>query len=83
MHHRWVTNHRWACIPVIAALLVVVGCSSHRGQEKSLKQNAKEVGHAVGTAAREVGKGAKKAGKAVGQAAKEGGKAFKEALTGC
>ena len=47
-------------------------------EENTLKEGAKEVGRAVGTAAREVGEGAKKVGKAVGEAAKEGGEAVKE-----
>jgi hypothetical protein len=47
-------------------------------EENTLKEGAKEVGHAVGTAAREVGDGAKQVGKAVGNAAKEVGAAVKE-----
>lgn len=47
-------------------------------EENTLKEGAKEVGRAVGTAAREVGEGAKKVGKAVGEAAKEGAEAVKE-----
>ena len=46
--------------------------------ESTLKEGAREVGRAVGTAAREVGEGAKKVGKAVGEAAKEGAEAVKE-----
>jgi hypothetical protein len=47
-------------------------------EESTLKEGAREVGRAVGTAAREVGDGAKKVGKAVGAAAKEGVEAVKE-----
>jgi hypothetical protein len=46
--------------------------------ESTLKEGAREVGKAVGTAAREVGEGAKKVGKAVAGAAKEGAEAVKE-----
>lgn len=60
--------------------LAVLGCSSNGNKEPSLKEGAREVGHAVGTAAREVGQGAKKVGKSVGEAAKEGGRAFKDAV---
>jgi hypothetical protein len=66
----------------ITVMLCVLGCSSHNGRDPSLKESAREVGHAVGTATREVGQGAKKAGKAVGEAAKEGGRAFKDAVKG-
>ena len=47
-------------------------------EESTLKEGAREVGKAVGTAAREVGQGAKKVGKAVAEAAKEGAQAVKE-----
>ena len=47
-------------------------------EENTLKEGAKDVGRAVGTAAREVGDGAKQVGKAVGDAAKEVGQAVKE-----
>jgi hypothetical protein len=63
--------------------LALVGCASkHDRDPPSLKEGAREVGHAVGTAAREVGQGAKKVGKTVGEAAKEGGRAFKDAVKG-
>jgi hypothetical protein len=65
-----------------ALVLAVIGCSSNSGKDPSLKEGAREVGHAVGTAAREVGQGAKKVGKSVGEAAKEGGRAFKDAVKG-
>lgn len=62
-------------------------------EDRSLKEDAKEAGHAVGSALHEVGHGAKKvgkeighgakeAGKAVGDAAKEGGKEFHRAIKG-
>jgi uncharacterized lipoprotein len=68
----------------VGLLLVtlVAACSSNGRKEPSLKEGARDVGTAAGTAVREVGKGAKKAGKAVGQAAKEGGRAFKDAVKG-
>jgi hypothetical protein len=47
-------------------------------EESTLKEGARDVGRAVGTAAREVGDGVKKVGKAVGEAAKEVGQAAKE-----
>jgi len=72
----------WVRSQALAIALIAAGCASNRGHEPSLKQGAKEVGHAVGTAAREVGQGAKAVGKTVGEAAKEGGKAFKEAVKG-
>ena len=65
----------------LLCLLTLVGCASNN-KEPSLKEGAREVGHAVGSAAREVGQGAKKVGKTVGEAAKEGGRAFKDAVKG-
>lgn len=47
-------------------------------EEPTLKEGARDVGRAVGTAAREVGQGAKKVGKAVAEVAKEGAEAVKE-----
>jgi hypothetical protein len=47
-------------------------------EESTLKEGAREVGKAVGTAAREVGEAGKKVGKAVAGAAKEVGQAAKE-----
>lgn len=59
--------------------LVIAGLSTPSlAEESTLKEGAKDVGRAVGTAAREVGDGAKKVGKAVGEAAKEGVEAVKE-----
>jgi hypothetical protein len=72
-------------ITVIAAALSFVflcACSSNNKQEPTLKEGAKEVGTAVGTAAREVGHGFKKVGKEIGEAAKEGGHAFRDAVHG-
>jgi hypothetical protein len=46
--------------------------------DSTLKEGARDVGRAVGTAAREVGEGAKKVGKAVAEVAKEGAEAVKE-----
>ena len=59
-----------------AVLALLAGCAT--AEDSSLKEGAREVGRATGTAAREVGKGAKKVGKAVGEAAKEGAEAVKE-----
>jgi hypothetical protein len=70
------------CILSILLAALSVGCASNNGKQPSLKQGAREVGNATGSAVREVGQGAKKAGKAVGEAAKEGGKAFKDAVKG-
>jgi hypothetical protein len=58
----------------------MMGCESNKKSDPSLKEGAREVGHAVGSAAREVGQGAKKVGKTVGEAAKEGGRAFRDAV---
>jgi hypothetical protein len=66
----------------LSITLILAGCASNGGHDPSLKQGAKEVGHAVGSAAREVGQGAKAIGKTVGDAAKEGGKAFKDGIKG-
>lgn len=63
----------------VTALLVLAAVAAPGfAEENTLKEGAKEVGRAVGTAAREVGEGAKKVGKAVGEAAKEGAEAVKE-----
>lgn len=61
------------------AFLTLTGLAAPSfADDSSLKEGAREVGKAVGTAAREVGQGAKKVGKAVGAAAKEGVEAVKE-----
>ena len=63
----------------IPALLLTVGLAAPAlAEENILKEGAKDVGRAVGTAAREVGEGAKQVGKAVAEAAKEVGEAAKE-----
>lgn len=63
----------------VSTLLVLAGVAAPvSAEEGTLKEGAREVGHAVGSAAREVGQGAKKVGKAVGEAAKEFGQAVKE-----
>lgn len=63
----------------VALLLITTGMALPAlADEPTLKEGAREVGRAVGTAAREVGQGAKKVGKAVAEAAKEGAEAVKE-----
>lgn len=63
---------------VTAFLVLAAMAAPGFAEENTLKEGAKNVGRAVGTAAREVGEGAKKVGKAVGNAAKEGAQAVKE-----
>lgn len=63
---------------VTAFLVLAAAAAPGFAEENTMKEGAKEVGRAVGTAAREVGEGAKKVGKAVGEAAKEGAEAVKE-----
>jgi hypothetical protein len=72
-----------------AVALLALTSTAAFAEESTFKEGAKEVGHAVGTAAHDVGKEAKKVGKAVGEAAKEGveavkegGKEFKKAVKG-
>lgn len=68
-----------AKLPIILTIfLVTSGVAAPSVADESLKEGARDVGRAVGTAAREVGDGAKKVGKAVGEAAKEVGEAVKE-----
>mgnify|MGYP003581369527 CR=1 FL=1 len=63
----------------ITALLLTFGLAAPASAEEGTpKEGAKDVGRAVGTAAREVGDGAKQVGKAVAEAAKEVGEAAKE-----
>ena len=63
----------------ISMLLIAASVAAPAlADESTLKEGAREVGRAVGTAAREVGEGAKKVGKAVAEAAKEGAEAVKE-----
>jgi hypothetical protein len=60
-------------------LLIVASVAAPAfADESTLKEGAREVGHAVGTAAREVGEAGKKVGKAVAEVAKEGAQAVKE-----
>jgi hypothetical protein len=78
----------------VGVLLVISGVGAPAAAEdSSLKQEARQAGHAVGSAVRELGHGAKKigkeighgardAGKAVGTAAKEGGREFHRAIKG-
>lgn len=63
---------------VTAFLALAAVAAPGVAEESTLKEGAREVGRAVGTAAREVGEGAKQVGKAVGNAAKEGIEAVKE-----
>jgi hypothetical protein len=69
-------------IRLSAALLALVICGSAGAEENVFKEGTKEIGHAVGTAAREVGHGTKKAtkeiGKAVTTASRETGHAFRD-----
>ena len=67
-------------VAVVLALAIPLSATS--AEEGSLKGDAKRAGHALGTAAREIGQGAKKVGKAVGHAAKEGGREFRRAIKG-
>jgi hypothetical protein len=63
----------------VSVLLIATGVAAPvLADESTLKEGARDVGRAVGTAAREVGEGAKKVGKVVGEAAKEGAEAVKE-----
>lgn len=83
---------RHAATASVALLLGALALPAGAG-DRSLKEDAKEAGHAVGSALHEVGHGAKKvgkeighgakeAGKAIGGAAKEGGKEFHRAIKG-
>lgn len=63
-----------ASLLLIAASVAVPALA----EDTTLKEGAREVGKAVGTAAREVGEAGKKVGKAVAGAAKEVGQAAKE-----
>lgn len=62
------------------AAFLMLGAMAAPGfaEDNTMKEGAKDVGRAIGMAAREVGEGAKKVGKAVGNAAKEGAEAVKE-----
>ena len=54
-----------------AALLALALCSSAYAEESKVKETAKEVGNAVGTAAREIAQGTKKVVKKVAKVTKE------------
>jgi hypothetical protein len=75
-----VVFRRVAC--TVVTLLCISTLSVASAEDASLKDGAKRAGHAIGTAARDVGQGAKKVGKAVGKAAKEGGREFRRAIKG-
>ena len=63
----------------VSMLLLAAGVAMPAfAEENTLKEGAREVGKAVGSAAREVGDAGKKVGKAVAEAAKEGAEAVKE-----
>jgi hypothetical protein len=66
----------------VSMILCMTPYAAGFAEESKVKQETKEAGKAVGTAAREVGQGTKKATKEVGQAVKEAaretGHAFKE-----
>ena len=63
----------------VAVLVIATGVALPAwADESTLKEGAREVGKAVGTAAREVGHAGKKVGKAVAEVAKEGAQAVKE-----
>lgn len=67
---------------VAIALVLATPLSAASAEDGSLKDGAKRAGHALGTAAREIGHDAKKVGKAVGNAAREGGREFRRAVKG-
>lgn len=62
----------------ISMLVMAAVAVPAMAEESTLKEGAREVGKAVGTAAREVGQAGKKVGKAVAEVAKEGAQAVKE-----
>lgn len=66
----------------IAAALSMLLTANIRAEESKAKETAKEVGHAVGSTAREIGHGTKKAtktvGKKVAEVARETGHAFRD-----
>jgi len=72
-------------LKIFLAVLVAASPLAHADEKppkKTVSETAKEVGHAVGTASREVGHGTKTAtkevGKAVSSAARETGHAFRD-----
>ena len=54
-----------------AMLLCLTVCGGIYAEEHTLKEGVKDVGHAIGDAAHDIGKGTKKATKKVGHATKE------------
>lgn len=63
-------------ISIVAACVLIF--SSAPAEDNTLKEGAKEVGHATGNAVHQVGQGAKKVGKEVAQAAREVGHATRD-----
>lgn len=62
------------CALTVCALIF----SLAQAEENTLKEGAKEVGHATGNAVHQVGEGAKKAGKEVAHVAREVGHATRD-----
>lgn len=64
----------------ICLLILGLACTASlaSAEENTLKEGAKEVGHATGNAIHEVGEGAKKVGKEVAEAAREVGHATRD-----
>lgn len=77
----WTAPYRVLSWVAIALVLATPLCATS-AEQGSLKSDAKRAGHALGTAAREIGQGARKVGKAVGNAAREGGREFRRAIKG-
>ncbi len=63
----------WILACTAATVVLVAGTPG--AKEESLKEDARNAGRAVGSAAREVWQGAKKAGKEIGHEAKKAGQA--------
>ncbi len=72
----------WRATSAAIALLLSMSGPAASAEDAGLKDGAKRAGHALGSAAREVGQGARRAGKAVGNAAQEGGREFRRAVKG-
>lgn len=62
----------------LLTLSLALAGSLASAEENTLKEGAKEVGHATGNALHEVGEGAKKVGKEVAEAAREVGHATRD-----
>lgn len=71
-------NHKGSVAVAALVALCLAVPSFGAEKESSVKEGAKEAGHAVGSAMREVGEGAKEVTKAIGHGAKEGVEALKE-----